>query len=159
MLIRQCQNHVEYEDLADMLHEYILELNQIDKGVKVRDIISLKNEYFYNEDTYFYIIYKNNVPVGFTIIGDNTNCHEDADIYIEEFYIRPLFRREHYGRSLILHVLFTHKPDTLCFRILKKNKQAHKFWSIIFSEWSKYNLIDTAPSDNTDFFSYERRTF
>lgn len=155
--IRQCESRRDYDNLLGMLCDYIAELHSVDECVKPRGQNELAAEYFYTEDTIFYVLYSDSKPAGFAIIGEKSNCHPLADIYIEEFYIKPDFRKTSCGRQLIGYVLNDMKPRYVCFYILDKNRPAHEFWDKIFGDWQFVRMTDSLIADmNTDFYFYEK---
>lgn len=156
--IRQCKSRQDYDYVLDMLYDYIIELNSFNKCVKLRNKKTLAGEYFYAADTLFYILYIDELPAGFAIIGEKSNCHPLADIYIEEFFIKPDYRKTSCGRQLIGHVLNDKQPQCVCFYILDKNRPAHEFWDKIFANWQYVKVTDSLIADmNTDFYFYEKK--
>jgi predicted acetyltransferase len=163
MKVIKAITHADYEDLLLMLSDYIIELHNIDPThVKLRSDTELSYEYFYTEDTDFYLLYsEENAPIGFAVIGHDSNCHPLADMYINEFYIKPSYRNNGYGRDLFegIQSLLPTEIDRLCMYILKNNTNAIEFWSRALNpEWID---VTYAYSNNTPkhllWYMYERR--
>ena len=131
----------DYDDILNMLYEYIIELHDIDDSVEIRTKDELKREYFYGVETLFYIERVDKYPIGFGIVCVGNSSHPSADIYINEFYVSPNFRNKGYGRALFNHIVKDRKR--ICFYILVKNKNAECFWKHLLkgSEWKDVSNI------------------
>ena len=159
----------QYDALADMLYAYVLELHTLDEDlVKIRDKEALKNEYFWSEDTNFYLIYTDDTPIGFAVIGINGCCHPLADIYINEFYIKPEYRNQGFGEDLFDGVIQLEHPSSvsdipfrICLYIIKNNKTAIRFWNnLLSSEW--INVTNQYSNENPNpeylfWYMYEEK--
>lgn len=141
----------DFNELGDMLYEYISELHSIDENVELRNKQQLMREYLYSDAaTELYLFKKDNETIGFGFIGFSDNCHPEADIYIEEFYIKPQYRNNGYGLRFAHMIL--NDVDSVCFYILTLNEPAKNFWRTVFNEWEldlsvpdineKYNWLD-----------------
>lgn len=73
----------------------------------------------------------NSPIVGFLIVGINGNCHPEADVFIEEAYIRPEYRHLGHMRKAIAR-LIKERPGKYCFFVLHQNALAKKVWPSIF---------------------------
>ena len=140
--------------LLDLLHEYVQELHKIDKHVLLKSKDRLKEEYFWTRDTRYVLFKIKEKPIGFAVLGCGSNCHPDADLYIEEFYIQKKYQRKGYGRFFMNLLLVGN--NKVCFYIIKKNDKALAFWRNIFSKWN--NISDKVPAydvpDWLDWYCY-----
>lgn len=138
----------EYEQLSNLLHDYILELHKINENVKVRSPIQIAQEYFYDTDSDFYLSYDDNELIGFCILGHGNSCHKDVDVYINEFCILKEHRNMGYGEKVISSILSQRGDTSVCFHILNNNSNALKFWAKTFRDWENITdtIIDTSNS-------------
>lgn len=136
----------DYEDVLNMLYEYICELHYIDECVEIRTKDELKREYFYGTNTLFYLEKENDIPVGFGIICVGDACHPLTDLYINEFYIVPEHRNKGYGKELFKYIAGDKKR--ICFYVLVKNTKAQNFWEHILKELNWKNV----SNNYKDFF-------
>lgn len=159
----QKESHVEVREKSNwnkddekhfllMLWDYIRELHEINEKVQLRSPGELKKEYCYTRYTKYYLLYEGKHAVGFAIVGYGKNCHPSADLYIEEFYIRPKFRRQGYGLYFADQVLSG--ANAICFFTLEKNWPAVWFWKKYFGSWR--DVSDSIPdvAEPCDFTKY-----
>lgn len=151
-----------FDKFKDMIFAYIHELHLIDpEHVRPRTSDELIGEYFGVEDTFCCALVDNNVCVGFVILGGGKNCHPDADLYIEEFYIAESYRRKGKGQAFVAMLL--EGVPSVCFFILKNNEEAKKFWQKIFGTWkdcskeARKTIGMMEDSDWCEHHLYERR--
>lgn len=145
-------NKTDEKHFLLMLWDYIKELNDINSKVGLRSPEKLKEEYCYTGYTKYYLLYEGKYAVGFAIIGYGKNCHISANLYIEEFYIRPKFRRQGYGLFLADQVLFG--ADAVCFYTLEKNRTAEWFWKKYFSGWRDLSRVIEDYTKAPDFTTW-----
>lgn len=88
-----------------MLWQYIQELHTMDRvHVTLRTQSQLVQEYFHGISyANCYVLLDNNTCIGFAILGAKPNCHPDADIYIEEFYIDNMYRKKRIWHCICSH--------------------------------------------------------
>ena len=154
----------QLDAFLDLLHEYVQEMNKIDKHVLLKTKDRLKEEYFWTRDTCYVLFKIKKKPIGFAILGCSSNCHPYADLYIEEFYIQKKYRRKGYGRHFMNLILVGNKK--VCFYIIKKNDKALAFQKNIFSKWN--DISDKVPAimqrmhnvpDWLDWYCYNRSNY
>ncbi len=145
-------NQADEKHFVLMLWDYVKELNSFNDKVQIRTAEELKREYCYTPYTRFYLLYEGKQTIGFAIIGYGKNCHPSADLYIEEFYIRPKFRRQGYGLFLADRVLAG--ANMVCFFTLEKNWPAVWFWKKYFGSWRDVSGIVADTSEPCDFTKY-----
>ena len=126
-----------YMDMEDLLHIY-------EKG-----------------NTWIYVIEKGTEIIGFFMIGINDNKHPMSDYYIGEYYIKPEFRRNGYGKTAISCFIKEH-PGAYCLFIFKENLFAQNFWKQVFNDL-KYvdesHLFSAAIApDDSYFYFFSRRS-
>lgn len=121
-----------------LVSEYLDELQAIKGLPKTTEI--KKYEYYQevsnSKTTSWFDIYPSKEetdPVGFLIIGYPPNCHPNADFYIEEAYIQPKYRQQHYMTTTATRFIQAH-PGTYCLFILNNNHTAKRFWIALFAK-------------------------
>lgn len=153
------ESHEEFDIFAELLTEYIKELHQLESNVELRDKEQLIEEYFYMPDTDLYLLLSSdNSVVGFAIIGHGINCHPDVDIYIEEFYIKPEYRRQGYASSFAEEIVG--HVDSVCFFELKTNTSAKALWNKVFDDWIDLSksIKDTSNAPEwLDWYVFKRK--
>lgn len=150
-----------FNAFSNMLYDYICELHEFDyENIPLKTQTQLEKEYFNEKDTTYKLLIDHNIYIGFAIIGYKTNCHKAVDIYIEEFYIKPQYRKQGYGKILINDILFntSQNINTVCLYILPKNKNAISFWKKVFSKWENITntIRDTNALTYVDWYVYSR---
>ena len=135
IVVKEVSDKLEYEIILNMLYEYIIELSNMYSRVFVRKPNELAEEYFQVPDTKIFICYNDIIPIGFCVVGYNDNCHELVDIYINEFYIKPLYRKQGFGRLFINDIINTMQANSICMFTLKENINAERFWKSFFYNW------------------------
>lgn len=87
--------------------------------------------------------------VGFFVVGTKTNCHPDADYYIQEAYVIPEYRRNGLMSSTVKKFVGSHE-GVYCLFIINGNVVAKFFWKKIFSElgYGELHLKDVGAGDN-----------
>lgn len=145
-------SYTEYHDtFISMLKDYIKELYEFDKGIPLdRDDYTLKQEFLFTPSTYHYFARLNGKVIGFAILGRADNCHPAADVYIEEFYILPEYRKQGIGYKVINHLLSD--DNTACYYCLRKNKVARKLWNKVFNHW--FRKRDRECEQDSEAFFY-----
>lgn len=121
-----------------LISDYLDELQTIEG---LPEITYIKKQEFYQEvlnskTTNWIDIYPQNEgtnPIGFLIIGYPPNCHPNANYYIEEAYIQPKYRCQHYMTSTATRFIKAH-PGIYCLFILNNNQIAKHFWFSIFTK-------------------------
>ena len=92
--------------------------------------------------------------IGFMLIGVNSNCHEDADYYIQDSYILLEYRRQHIMEDAFQSFIKSH-PGKYCLIILNDNKPAISFWNKQFG----MNLYKEVPIEDYHGMTDEFCTF
>lgn len=138
--------------------EYTKELHKFSDFVQEsnsEEAAGLYNDFINNPDVEMYVIKSDGIVCGFLILGRRSNTHPDTDIYIQEFYIKPDFRRKGIGKSVISNLL-KNTPAKYCLYILNANTVAKSFWQNIFSLQGvrKMSLQDVAPIEDCSFYSF-----
>lgn len=156
-VVFRCEKKADYKVFIDLLYDYVNELHDIDDSVRLRDKKTLKKEYLSNidEDNQFYLIYDNNMlPAGFAVVGVNNYCHPQADIYINEFYIKPEYRLRGYGDNLFSSIclanLLFESGNKICMYILKNNTRAIQFWSGLLKRNGWLDVTEDYYNDTPD---------
>ena len=151
------ENNAKFKELSYMLWQYILELNKIEPNVTERSQEALEEEYFFCPGTEYILLMCGNDCAGFAIIGRGVNCHPDADMYIEEFYIRPEYRNKGCGHTFAKMLL--DGVQAVCFIVLKKTAKAEKMWKEVFSDWKDVSIQipDVIPTEEwCNWYVYRR---
>lgn len=90
----------------------------------------------------------NETLIGFLLVGYPPNCHPNADYYISESYIIPMYRGHGYMSAAVSNFVNLH-PGVYCLFVLKNNISAYLFWHKIFSSlgYTPCSLIDVGAGD------------
>lgn len=175
------KHNKHFNSFSLMLWQYIQELHTMDQvHVTLRTQSQLVQEYFHGISySNCYILLDNDTCIGFVILGTKPNCHPDADIYIEEFYIDNMYRKKGYGITFA-HMLLNGKydaiynknkylentknetltvPSKVCFYELPANTGALAFWKKVFHKWKdcSNDIRDIYPLDWLCWNFYERQ--
>ena len=98
----------------------------------------------------------NDDVIGFLIIGEEKECHPQADYYIAETYIMPEYRRRHIMSEVIMDFIKTY-GGKYCLFIASQNSIAKQFWQKIFQQtnYVQFNLPErTNIEPNPHFLQY-----
>ena len=146
---------------SGLYRSYYGELSQYSEHLR-NDPITRKDlfEIRTQDDTNRYLIRDGKCQViGFAIIGRKGNTAPDTDTFIQEFYIRPDFRKLGYGKKAALELLEEY-PGTCCYLTLKGNKVAEIFWEKVMSEAGMADVSDqfNIPNlrDDMVFHAYDK---
>ena len=147
-----------YKEFLIMLRNYIIELHKYDPiNVPIMDLKQLELEYLDNDIDSYKVLIDNDKYIGFTIISRKKKYNQNIELFIEEFYIKPEFRRKGYGKSFMNEIL---KKDinTVGFYILPKNENAKIFWNSIFNEWISVKKIkDPNNLEYVNWYVYRKK--
>lgn len=141
----------------NMFRDYLIELQKIEEYKYMDDAEILDNfiKMRSGKTEYWQDIYPDQSQrtkhdiIGFWILGQNRNCHPDADYFIAETYIRPEYRREGIMSDRISDWIKTY-GGKFCLFVLSKNEVAKKFWKNVFDRcgYEPYELSDVADDMN-----------
>lgn len=146
----------------NMFRDYLIELQKIEEYKYMDDAEILDNfiKIRHGDVEHWMDVYPDNANncaahrtkhdiIGFWILGQNGNCHPDADYFIAETYIRPEYRREGIMSDRISDWIKTY-GGKFCLFVLSKNEVAKKFWENVFDRcgYEPYELSDVADDMN-----------
>lgn len=146
----------------NMFRDYLIELQKIEEYKYMDDAEILDNfiKIRHGDVEHWMDVYPDNANncaahrtkhdiIGFWILGQNGNCHPDADYFIAETYIRPEYRREGIMSDRISDWIKTY-GGKFCLFVLSKNEVAKKFWENVFDRcgYEPYELSDIANDMN-----------
>lgn len=115
--------------------DYLRELNKIEGITPLSQTAAEEcmDKILYQGDTTWYDIrLENGEIVGFLIIGQNTNCHPDADFFIDQAYILPKFRKRGLMTKAISEFIEENR-GRFCLFIIDNNTYARSFWFKTFA--------------------------
>lgn len=86
---------------------------------------------------------------GFFVVGTKTNCHPDADYYIQEAYVIPKYRRNGLMSSTVKEFVGSHE-GIYCLFIINGNEIAKSFWGKVFFElgYEEIHLREVGAGDD-----------
>ena len=153
--IRKARGQNDHDLLVKMLDEYIRELHDMDANVEIRPEGKIRRDFLWLRDTLYWLIMADKEVAGFCILGHRENCHPQADGYVEEFYIRPDYRRKGIGFAGAKMIL--DGKSRVCLDIMQKNLVAKAFWDRVFDGWTEKHVKDIREDvPYADFYFYEK---
>lgn len=88
-----------------------------------------------------YLLYKDNIPIGFIVADVNSPVKDVA-----EFYIAPIFRKNGFGKILAHHVFNKHLGQWQV-RQIEGATEAIKFWRKVISSFTNAEFVEEVASD------------
>lgn len=89
--------------------------------------------------------------IGFVIINNSPDFNDNIDVYIEDVYIEPEYRRRGIVTGVVKQVLEKYKGKYIGLSVINTNQVARLFWLSIFS--SLNILPETAINEHlTDMY-------
>lgn len=151
----------DIEEYIDMVKEYSTELHSINSKYRIINRAEAMEWLLTPFTNYWFCIADGNIA-GFSIIGYFQNCHYEADLYIEEFYIKPEYRRKGIGKKFAHSIIESNKnhiekADNVCFFTMKGNDRAITFWKNVFSAWDLLPVPDTSNAPEHLVFNFYKR--
>lgn len=114
------------------------------------------HKYMSDPDFEWIDIVANGEVVGFLIIGQDLDIHEDG-LYICEAYVRADHRNQGLMTSKVHRVLESYDGEYIYLDIFQKNHSARCFWEKILTGW-KYNKVNSFPFyGNSSLIEYTYR--
>lgn len=96
--------------------------------------------YFSDPERKAYFIASADAPAGFVLINRFSVFGDDVDWSVAEFYIRPAFRRQGLGRSVMEEIFRRHKGRwELVFSL--ENNAAEAFWRSVTAPFSPSGIL------------------
>lgn len=147
------------DEFVPMYLEYNKELHQYAPEVDLLSENQVEKwfcEYKMRKDTHIYHLMQDGKTAGFLIVGDYGNTHPDTDLYIQELYVRPEYRKMGIADRMIRKLIRTN-PYRYCLFILDNNIPAKMFWNTIFAEQNIKMLLltDDNPLPNCTLYGFK----
>lgn len=81
--------------------------------------------------------------IGFVVIGVNSNCHRDANFYVQDCYLEPQYRKRHI-MSDVVQEFIKQNPGVYCLFLIDTNLPAINFWNRMFQlqHYKEKKIID-----------------
>lgn len=155
------QRLIEYRQR--LLKKYLKELRDLYNISFSNEESNLYNTYIASEHTEWIDIFADDSdePVGFLVVGEQENCHPDANYYIEELYVEPEFRNKGLASATATNFLHNHK-GIYCLFIINDNNIAKIFWDKVFTScrYTETKLYDEYSDQYTycKLYGYKPQT-
>lgn len=146
---RSLDNKNEYHTFVELYEAYIAELSTFSSRISEEEVSEEETlGIWFNPNTQIYFVLYKEKPIGFLLLGINTNKHEDSNWYIGEFYIAKKYQYQGIGKEIACELL-SKQRGKYCFYVLKKNIRAMKFWEKVFSRCSYTDVTSNYACDFT----------
>lgn len=140
--------------IADLCQFYYYELHTHSKLASFTyhngryDKMAYFDNYWAEDNRFPYLIYHDNIPVGFILVHDIT-VNPNIDWKLSELFVMAPFQKQGIARAVVDEAINKH-PGTFEVSVLKDNSPALQFWSAIHSDKTPIN-----HGQHQDFIFYE----